>query len=64
MRIVNEKISNKVHKQLRGQLHKQLIKEPGLHYEVWGPIREQVPVPVWYEVQIQVSNQLKQNISL
>ena len=28
--------------QLRGQLHKQLIKEPGLHYEGWVPIREQV----------------------
>ena len=56
---VQNQINTKIHIlriQLRGQLRKQLSKEHGLHYEGWGPIRDQV--------QEQVNYQLKQNIVL
>ena len=57
---VRNEIHTKMHIfriQLRGPLRKQMSKEPGLvHYEGWGPIRDQV--------QEQVSHQLKQNIVL
>ena len=56
---VRNQIHTKMHRlriQLRGQFRKQLSKEPGLHYEGWGPIRDQV--------QEQVNHQVKQNIVL
>ena len=56
---VRNQIHTKMHRlhfQVYRQVRKQLSKEPGLHYEGWGPIRDQV--------QEQVNHQVKQNIVL